>query len=477
MRFAPSPTGDLHVGGARAALFNWLYARRTGGKFLLRIEDTDVERSSERALDSILDSLRWLGLDWDEDLVFQSKRGSLYRAAVAKLLESGAAYRCFCTKEELEAEREHAVAEKLDYHYFGKCRALDSATVERYIAEERPYTVRFRVPEGESAFDDLVHGRTVFQNDTIGDFIIARADGSPVYLLGVAVDDADMSITLVMRGDDHISNTPKQIMLMQALGAAIPRFAHLPQVLGQDKKKLSKRHGAASVLEYRNMGVLAPALVNFLALLGWSPGGDREKMATLELVEAFSIEDISKKSGVFDIQKLEWLNGQYLSETPDERVLDLVAPLFVERGYITEDDVVARREYLLLVIHLLKERCRLIPEIAEIGAYFFCDPETYDQKGAAKHFSVVGAADRLDAIARRFEEMAVFDEQTAENAVRILAEEVGISAAMLIHPIRLAVTGMTSGPGLFELLIAVNRERVVARLRAAALHIRENLTA
>ncbi len=230
---------------------------------------------------------------------------------MAKLLESGAAYRCFCTKEELEAEREHAVAEKLDYHYFGKCRALDSATVERYIAEERPYTVRFRVPEGESAFDDLVHGRTVFQNDTIGDFIIARADGSPVYLLGVAVDDADMSITLVMRAMTIYRTHRSRSCSCKRSGPPYRGSRICRRCLVRTKRKLSKRHGAASVLEYRNMGVLAPALVNFLALLGWSPGGDREKMATLELVEAFSIEDISKKSGVFDIQKLEWLNGQF----------------------------------------------------------------------------------------------------------------------------------------------------------------------
>ncbi len=477
LRFAPSPTGDLHVGGARAALFNWLYARKTGGKFLLRIEDTDVERSTERALESILDSLRWLGLDWDEDLVYQSKRSALYRAAVGRLLECGAAYRCFCSKEELEAERERAVAEKLDYHYSGKCRNLSPEMVVEYMREGKPSTVRFRVEPGETDFDDLVHGLTVFQNDTIGDFIIARADGSPVYLLGVAVDDADMGITLVMRGDDHISNTPKQIMLMKALRAAIPRFAHLPQVLGQDKKKLSKRHGAASVLEYRNMGVLAPALVNFLALLGWNPGDDREKMPVNELIHAFSIENISKKSGVFDIQKLEWLNGQYISETPDDRILDLVGPLFVERGYLSEEDVAKRRDYLLLVIRLLKDRCRLIPEIAEMGGYFFRDPEFYEEKGAAKHFTVMGAADRIEAIARSFVRLDVFDEQSAENAVRVLAGELGISAAMLIHPIRLAVTGTTSGPGLFEILVAVGRERVIARLQAAVLYIRENMSA
>lgn len=472
VRFAPSPTGDLHVGGARAALFNWLYARKTGGKFLLRIEDTDTERSTERARNSILDSLRWLGLTWDEDLVFQSKRGDLYRAAVEKLLADGAAYRCYCSKEELEAERERAVAEKLDYHYSGKCRHLTPGEIARREAEGRPSTVRFRVPGGETGWDDLVHETTVFQNAAIGDFIIARADGSPVYLLGVAVDDADMGITLVMRGDDHLSNTPKQIMLMRALGAEIPRFAHLPQVLGQDKKKLSKRHGAASVIEYKRAGFLAPALVNFLALLGWSPGDDREKMTLPELVGAFSIGGINKKSGVFDMQKLEWLNGQYLHEMSAEGLLSLAEEFFVERGLVADAELAGKRDYLLRIMPLLRERVRLLPEFADMSGYFFRDPESYDEKGEAKHFSDPAAADRLERLAGRFEQSAVFDEHTAEEDVRVLAEEIGVGAGKLIHPVRLAVTGTTQGPGLFELLAVIGKERVVARLRSAAGHVR-----
>jgi glutamyl-tRNA synthetase len=263
-------------------------------------------------------------------------------------------------------------------------------------------------------------------------------------------------------------------MLMRALESEIPRFAHLPQVLGSDKKKLSKRHGAASVLEYRKMGVLAPALVNFLALLGWSPGGDREKMPLDELIQAFSIEGLSKKSGVFDIQKLEWLNGQYLSETPDGEILDLARPYFIARGLFSEHDRTVTREYLLRVVRLLKERCHLLPDFAERGVFFFHDPDTYDEKGAAKHFGAPGAADRLDRLADRFHELVVFDEAAAEEAVRKLAGELGVSAAALIHPARLAVTGMISGPGLFELLAAVGKERVVVRLRAASKYIHGN---
>ncbi len=471
LRFAPSPTGDLHVGGARAALFNWLYARKTGGKFLLRIEDTDRERSTETALASILDSLRWLGLDWDGDLIRQSERDSLYRASVAQLLETGAAYRCFCSVEELEAERERAKELKLDYHYAGKCRNLDDDTVRRYLDEGRPATVRFRVPEGETSFDDLVHGTTTFRNDTIGDFIVARADGSPVYILGVAVDDADMGISLVMRGDDHLSNTPKQIMIMRAMGKDIPRFAHLPQVLGEDKKKLSKRHGAASVMEYRRMGFLSEAVVNFLALLGWNPGDDREKMGIGELIAAFDVEQISKKSGVFDMQKLEWLNGQYLHELSHEAILDRVAPMFVEAGLVGADELAAKREYLTEIIRLLRERCRLLPEFIERSVYFFSAPVSYDEKGEKKHFDT-SAAKLLDTLADRFEALGEFTVESAEETVRILSEDLGAGAGKLIHPTRLAVTGATFGPGLFDILVLIGCRESMSRMRKAASYIR-----
>jgi len=473
LRFAPSPTGDLHVGGARAALFNWLYARKTGGKFLLRIEDTDTGRSSEEALASILDSLRWLGLDWDEEPVFQSRRGDLYRGAVTSLLETGAAYRCFCTKEELEAEREKAVREKLDYHYSGKCRSLSEKDVADRLSDGMPFTVRFRVPAGETSWDDLVHGATSFNNGEFGDFIIAREDGSPVYLLGVAVDDADMDITLVMRGDDHISNTPRQVMIMRALGHGIPRFAHLPQVLGQDKKKLSKRHGAASVMEYRRMGFLPESVVNFLALLGWNPGDDREKMSVNELIDAFSIENISKKSSVFDMRKLEWLNGQYLHELEPDDILELVMPLFVEAGYVAEGDLGTKRAYISGVISLLRERCRLLPEFVEQSGYFFTDPDSYDEKGVKKHFKNVEVADRLDTLADRFAALDDFTVDSTEHATRKLSEELEIGAGKLIHPTRLAVTGVTFGPGLFELLALIGKERVVGRMKRAAAYVRE----
>ena len=430
------------------------------------------ERSTDAALESILDSLRWLGLDWDEEPVFQSRRGELYRNAVEKLLTNGTAYRCYCTKEKLEAERENARREKLDYNYTGTCRHLDSATIEKYNKEKRPFTVRFRVPEGETSWNDLVHGVTTFKNETIGDFIIARADGSPVYLLGVAVDDSDMGITIVMRGDDHLSNTPKQIMLMNALGSPVPEFAHLPQVLGPDKKKLSKRHGAASVMEYQRLGFLPAGVVNFLAFLGWNPGDDREKMNIEELIEAFSVDGISKKSSVFDIQKLEWLNGQHLSEMQSEEILKTVAPIFVEHGFITESEIEEKHDYLINVIDLLKGRCRLIPDFAERCGYFFKNPETFEEKGVKKCFRDPLSLELMTALADRFEALDVFNEQSTESATRQLAEELDIGGGKLIHPVRLSVTGMTTGPGLFELLSLLGKEKVVSRIRSAADHFR-----
>lgn len=474
LRFAPSPTGDLHVGGARAALFNWLYARNTGGAFLLRIEDTDRERSTQESLESILESLTWLGLDWDEDLVFQSKRGELYRDAVEKLLESGAAYRCFCTKEELEAESERQRREKLPYKYSGKCRDLTPDEVREKLDTGMDYTVRFRVPVGETRFEDHLHGQTVFDNNEFGDFIIARTDGSPVYLLSVAVDDADMAITLVMRGDDHLTNTPRQIMLMEALGADIPRFCHLPQVLGEDKKKLSKRHGAASVVEYRKMGYLPDSVVNFLALLGWNPGDDREKMSRAEIIEAFSIDGLSKKSGVFDLKKLEWLNGQYVHDMPPEAVLDIVGPQMVDAGYVTEDELTSRKEYLLSIIVQLRERVRLLPEFVEKSAMYFREPAEYDAKGVKKQFSKPGAADILEKLADSFDALESFTGEATEDATRLMSEELEVGAGKLIHPTRLAVSGETGGPSLFEMLELIGREPVVSRMRKAAAYIRES---
>src|SRR5438270_9765688 len=307
LRFAPSPTGYLHVGGARTALFNWLYARKVGGQFLLRVEDTDKARSTDESTRAIFDGLSWLGLQWDEEVVYQGANLERHRADAERLLANGTAYRCFCTQAELAERRAAAEANKESFKYDRRCDRLDRAEIGRRVAAGMPYTVRFRVPEGTTSWVDLVHDEIEFPNKDIEDFIVLRTDGTPIYNLAVVSDDIAMAITLVMRGDDHISNTPKQILIYQALGAAIPQFAHLPMIHGADGKKLSKRHGATAVADYQHLGILPEAMLNFLALLGWSPGHDIEVMSMDDMVRLFSVDGLSRKAAIFDPQKLEWM--------------------------------------------------------------------------------------------------------------------------------------------------------------------------
>ncbi|MGH7403895.1 MAG: glutamate--tRNA ligase, partial [Candidatus Rokuibacteriota bacterium] len=365
VRFAPSPTGFLHVGGARTALFNWLWARHTGGSMVLRVEDTDRERSTQEMIEGILDGLAWLGIDWDEGPYYQSRLQERHQAAAMELLEAGHAYACFCTPEELAAEREASIARKESYVYSGRCRGIDPETSRARRAAGEPHTVRFRVPAGETAWDDVVHGPTRFANETIGDFIILRSDGAPVYNLAVTVDDRDMAITHVIRGDDHISNTPKQILLYRALGAPVPVFGHVPLILGPDKRKLSKRHGAVAATAYRDLGYLPDAFVNFLALLGWSPGDDREVLDRRELVELFTLDRITGKSAIFDVQKLEWLNGQHLSRMRGEELAGLARPLFQEAGVGSPDQL--ERPWFTSLMDLVKVRSRTLRDLVAQG--------------------------------------------------------------------------------------------------------------
>ena len=345
LRFAPSPTGYLHVGGARTALFNWLYARHYGGQFLLRIEDTDKLRSTEESTRAIFDGFKWLGLDWDEEVVHQGANLARHQADVQRLLETGRAYRCFCTTEELDEQRAAAKARGEAFRYDRRCDRLLTDEVVRRVAAGMPFVVRFRMPAGTTSWDDLVHGVISFANEDIGegDFIILRSDGTPIYNLAVVSDDIAMRITLVMRGDDHVSNTPKQILLYEALGAGVPKFAHLPMIHGPDGKKLSKRHGATAVGDYEHMGILPDAMLNFLALLGWSPGGDIEVMTLPQMVELFSTDGLSKKAAIFDMAKLEWMNGQHLSMTSPEELAKRLIPLILSAGLATEAELVARR--------------------------------------------------------------------------------------------------------------------------------------
>ncbi|TMG79763.1 MAG: glutamate--tRNA ligase, partial [Betaproteobacteria bacterium] len=403
LRFAPSPTGYLHVGGARTALFNWLYVKHYGGEFLLRIEDTDKARSTEESTRAIFEGLEWLGLTWDERVVHQGANLERHQADARKLLERGKAYRCFCTPAELEQRRKDAEKRGQAFSYDRRCDRLPKDEIERRVAAGMPFTIRFRVPDEHSTtWTDVVHGDITFPNKDIDDFVVLRSDGTPIYNLAVVSDDIAMVITLVMRGDDHISNTPKQIMLCEALGAPLPKFAHLPMIHGTDGKKLSKRHGATAVGDYQHMGILPEAMLNFLALLGWSPGHDIEVMSVDDMVRLFSTEGLLRKAAVFDPKKLEWMNGQHLSRASAERLLPVVAAALERAGLATQRDVEARREWYLRLIDLLKIRARVIDDIVRQAAPYLRDHIEYDPDAVAQQWKDrQTSADVLAAVRER----------------------------------------------------------------------------
>jgi len=469
VRFAPSPTGRLHVGSAHTALFNWLFARHHKGVFILRIEDTDRSRIVDGALEDILEGLRWLGLDWDEGPYFQSERVEIYRKHTELLIAEGHAYRCFCSPERLEQMRKEQQARGEPPRYDRRCRNLHPEEVQRRVEAGEPYVVRLKVPlDGETCFRDLIRGDIVFQNAELDDLVLLKSDGFPTYHLANVVDDHLMGITHVLRAEEWISSTPKHILLYRAFGWGPPQFAHLPLILGPDKSKLSKRHGATALLDYRDKGYLPEAMVNFLALLGWSPGNGREKLSREEMIKGFSIEGITKRGSVFDEAKLEWLNGLYIRELPPEELFDRVVPFWVRSGLVQEEEVDGRREWLLKLLELLRERAKRLTDFAEGAEYFFRDPETYDPKGQEKHWKDrKQTAERLKLLREKLAEVEPFEEAPVEAVVRGLAEELGISAAKLIHPTRLAVSGRTFGPGLFEMLALLGRKTVLRRLNRA----------
>jgi glutamyl-tRNA synthetase len=470
VRFAPSPTGYLHVGGARTALFNWLYARKTGGVFVLRIEDTDRERSTDASTRTILDGMSWLGLHWDEGPVHQADGLPRHQADARRLLENGQAYRCFCTPEELAAKREEM---KHEYRYDGKCRAIPQAQSDGRAAAGEPHTIRFRVPEGVTAWDDIVHGDTRFENASIDDFIILRTDGTPIYNLAVVSDDIDMRITHVIRGDDHILNTPKQILLYQALGAPVPLFGHLPMILGGDGRKLSKRHGATAVGDYAQLGVLPEALFNFLALLGWNPGDEREVMAVDELVEAFTLERINKKSAVFDTEKLFWMNGRYLEKKPVEELFALVAPLLVQEGLVTQAEIDARRDWLLHLLELLKVRARSVNEIPGMARVYLADEVEYDADSVAKQWKDPLTGERLTAARAALEALEPWTVEAIEPALRAAAEQLGVGFGKVAQPLRVALTGSSASPGIDHVVYLLGREGAVRRIDRARARLAE----
>ena len=472
LRFAPSPTGYLHVGGARSALFNWLLARKEGGTFLLRIEDTDRARSTQAATEAILDGLSWLGLDWDEDPVFQSDGLERHRAAALQLLAEGKAYRDFTTADVLKAEAERRGLENVRRLPREMADALGSAEAERKAAAGEPFAVRFRVPEGETIWQDLLHDQLEFANADIEDLVVLRSDGSPTYNLAVVSDDAEARVTHVIRGDDHISNTPKQILLYQALGYPVPRFGHLPMILGPDGKRLSKRHGATAVQEYEAQGILPEALLNFLALLGWNPGDDTEVMTKEEIIARFSLDRVQKKSAVFDPEKLGWMNGQHLARRDTRELLPLVIARFAAHG-IDPSGWQGRDPWLVQLVDLLKVRARNLDDLATMAEPYLTDPVEYEAESVAKHWAKERAAvvERLERL-RAALEGAEWDRTALEEATRKMAESLGISAGKLIHPLRVAVTGRQHSPGMFEVLVLLGKERSLARLDGAIHHLR-----
>ena len=472
LRFAPSPTGYLHVGGARTALFNWLYCKHYGGQFLLRIEDTDKARSTDESTRAIFEGLEWLGLTWDEDVVYQGANLERHQKDARSLLERGKAYRCFCTPAELDQRRKEADTRKQAFRYDGRCDRLSKEDVEKRVAAGDPFTIRFRIPGGSTTWDDLVHGDITFPNKDIDDFVVLRSDSTPIYNLAVVSDDIAMKITLVMRGDDHISNTPKQIMLYEALGATLPRFAHLPMIHGTDGKKLSKRHGATAVGDYQHLGLLPEAMLNFLALLGWSPGNDIEVMSMDEMVKLFSADKLSKKAAVFDPQKLEWMNGQHLSRTSGERLLPIVAKALEEKGLATAADVEKRRAWYLNLLELLKIRARTIDDIVRQAVPYLREEIEYDPDAVAKQWKDRPATVTiLTATRDKLAKSSSWSAAPLEEELRQLAESLGTTGGKVFQPLRVALTGLTVSPGIFDVLLLLGQPRSVARLDAAIKHL------
>jgi len=455
VRFAPSPTGHLHVGGARTALFNWLFARHHGGVFILRIEDTDRSRSTDENIEFIVDALRWLGLDWDEGPPAsgyrQTERFDLYRAAAARLVQAGRAYHCDCPPEQLDAERKAAEARKETFRYSGRCR-------DRGLTAG---ALRLRIPDtGATVVHDLIHGPVVFEHQQLDDWILARTDGTPTYNFCVVVDDVEMRISHVIRGNDHLSNTPKQVLCYEALGYPVPAFAHVSMILGADRSRLSKRHGATSVQAYREQGILPEALVNYLARLGWSHG-DQEIFTRAELVERFDIKDVSSSGAVFDQTKLEWLSQEYIKASPGTRLAELVRPLLAEAGLPAPAD--AR---LAAMLETLRERAKTLREMVEVGRFYFERPTGYDDKARAKLFTADGAR-RLRLVSERLAAVEPFTATALEGLYRETVAALGLKLVDLAQLTRLSVTGRTASPPLFDVLALLGREEVLARLRAA----------
>ncbi len=467
-RFAPSPTGYLHIGGARTALFNYLFARHNGGKFILRIEDTDRERSREEYTEAILEDMHWLGLEWDEGPFYQSHRFALYREHAERLLKDGHAYRCYCTPEELEERREEALKRGQPPKYDGRCRELETPP------EGRRYALRFKVPGGRTILNDIIRGTIAFEHQEIEDFVVLRSDGTPTYNLCVVVDDALMRITHIIRGDDHINNTPKQMLLYSALGYHTPEFAHLPMLLGHDRTRLSKRHGATAVGAYREMGYLPHALVNYLARLGWSHG-DQEIFSREELIEKFTLEGVGRSPGVFNPDKLLWLNHHYIKSSSPEDLIEAFTKQMRTLGVDATED-----GRLPLIIKTLQERAKTLKEMAENSLFYFTCKVEFDEK-AEKKFLTPEKAPLLELIKDGLKGLQPFTAENVQALFEQIVEEQNIRLKDIAQPVRVALTGRTVSPGIFETIEAMGRELTIKRLEDAIERIedraREGITA
>jgi glutamyl-tRNA synthetase len=454
-RFAPSPTGALHIGGARTAIFNWLFARHYGGKFILRIEDTDRARSTEESVSEILDAMKWLGLNWDEGPIRQSDRLSIYQEYAKKLVVSGKAYKCYCTPEELEKRRKEAEKQGKVYRYEGTCRDLKSHS------SDKPFAIRLATPEvGNIEVEDLIRGTISFDAKEIDDFVIQKTDGFPTYNFAVVIDDATMDITHVIRGDDHIANTPKQVLIYKALSQETPKFAHVSMIHGSDKTRLSKRHGATSVIAYREMGYLPESLVNYLARLGWSYG-DQEIFSEEELIEKFTLENVGKSAAVFNPEKLLWLNGWYVRNKPTEEIAKLVIPFVQKRGFQLTLD-----EKLIKIVNILRERAKTLVELADSADYFFIDKVEYEETARKKFLT----PDAFPILEELVDKLSLLHDFTVPELQKIFAEitdKRGVKLIQIAQPTRVALTGGTVSPGIFEVMEILGKDKVIERLKRA----------
>ena len=457
-RFPPSPTGYLHVGGARTALFNWLYARHTNGRFVLRIEDTDTKRSTQASVDAIFEALEWLGIDWDDGPYYQSQRFDIYTKSIQKLLDSGHAYYCTCSPERLEEMRAKAMAVGGKPKYDGTCR-------EKNLEKTADAVVRFKAPlTGTTVIEDVVKGSIVFQNPELDDFIVARSDGTPTYNFVVVVDDISMEINTIIRGDDHVMNTPKQILLYKALESPLPVFAHVPMVLGNDKSRLSKRHGAMSVTAYRDMGYLPDAFLNYLARLGWS-FGDQEFFTRQDLIDKFSLENIGRSAGVFDAEKLKALNADHIMASDPRDLIEPLSPFLSSRGYAVE-----QIEKIENIIKTLQPRSKTLDDMAADALFYFQDKIEYEEK-AARKFLKPAALDPIRQLMTELNNIDRFEEAELETAFKNVIEKTGLKLGKIAQPVRVALTGRTASPGIFEIIEIIGKDKVMARLEQAVEYI------